>query len=97
VGQVLETLGGKLGLMMLTSGLEEWAAIQWERNIWENCIFYGHMVVNGGEEKGSGDHVGWEIIFSDCVETSGGDLLLLIKIYIHFVTFMKDLICRYIF
>jgi hypothetical protein len=35
----------------------------------------------GGDERGSDDHVRREMISNDYVQTSGGDLLLLLKIY----------------
>jgi hypothetical protein len=54
----------------------EWAAIQWERNMVEEKgrwkIFFMN-VRKGGDERGSGNHVKWEMISSDYVERRGGD------------------------
>jgi hypothetical protein len=55
--------------MVLTGGVEEQAAIRWERSMWEN-FFYEH-VVRKGDKRGSGDHVRQEMISSDYVERSG--------------------------
>jgi hypothetical protein len=83
VGRVLETLGSELDLMVLIGGTEEWAIIQWERSMSEifSIFFYVHMVGKGDGRRGSGDHVRQEMISNDYVEMSGGDLLLLSKIY----------------
>jgi hypothetical protein len=34
--------------------------------------FNKHVMRKGGDKRGSGDHVGWEMIFSNCVDRSGG-------------------------
>jgi hypothetical protein len=49
-----EAVGDELDLMMLIGGAEEWAAIQWERSMWE--FLYEHVVSKGSDERDSGDH-----------------------------------------
>jgi hypothetical protein len=70
--------GGKLDLMVLNVGVEEWASIQWEKSMLRkrgDKRRYEHVVRKGGDERSFGDHVLWKMISSDYVERRGGDSL----------------------
>jgi hypothetical protein len=65
IGQAVR---GKLDLMVLIGGAEEWAAIQWEKSMWlrkrsDKKLFEGHMLRKTGDERSFDDHVIQERIF----------------------------------